>query len=369
LKGIPSTKADKVYLKRGLAALWRSESQAQIGFEPRIARMITLGGPSEFSLIEALCTDHSLPQLRGIMTRAHGDLARVDELVGELTDGGALLNRARQSDHARIPVNAREFLAPSAESRALLRPDDGWPELARLNESTVHVIGLGRTGARIATVLATSGVGRLRLTDSTLVSRRDCGLDYGFEDVGRPRDVALKERIRSLPCSGITSIGPPMDDDATVLVDPDVFDIVRARDLVYNGVPHLSVILSETSITVGPWVTPGDGPCLRCIALHRTDMDSAWPAMATQLSASSAVAGRGDDSVLSALAGAYAAGQIISALTNHTPPCSGTTISFHLPDFSTSATSWPPHPECGCIAPAPDDAVLDAAQEPAPLLA
>jgi hypothetical protein len=73
--------------------------------------------------------------------------------------------------------------------------------------------------------------------------------------------------------------------------------------------------------------------------------------MATQISTGSPVAARGEDPALAALAGSYGASQVIAALTGSTPPCAGTSIAFALPDYSTSAIHWDPHPECGCISP------------------
>ncbi|MDR1295399.1 MAG: TOMM precursor leader peptide-binding protein [Bifidobacteriaceae bacterium] len=343
-----------MHFKRGLTPLWRSEHETQIGFEPRIARRLTLNDPSEHALVAALTIEHTLPQLRGVLIRAHADPARAEAIVGELADSGVLHISPRATSRTGVPPGAREMLSPAAESRALLRDDDGWPTVAKLIESTVHVVGLGRTGARIAVTLAASGIGHLRLTDSRPVTPRDCGTDYDTHDVGKPRDAVIKARIRTIPGSRVIASGPATEDDATVLVDTDVCDIVRARDLVFHSVPHLSVVLSEISGTVGPWVTPGAGPCLRCLALHRTDEDPAWPGMATQVSVKSAVAARGEDPALAGLIGSYAAAQVVCALTGHRPPCAETTIAFHLPDYTTSAIRWTPHPECGCIAPPAD---------------
>ncbi len=50
-----------------------------------------------------------------------------------------------------------------------------------------------------------------------------------------------------------------------------------------RDVPHLPVLVSERSVSVGPLVEPGDGPCLYCVQLARLDADPAWLAVATQL--------------------------------------------------------------------------------------
>jgi bacteriocin biosynthesis cyclodehydratase domain-containing protein len=48
-------------------------------------------------------------------------------------------------------------------------------------------------------------------------------------------------------------------------------------------VPHLPIVAADRSVTVGPLVEPGSGPCLYCGQLTRTDADPAWPAIAAQL--------------------------------------------------------------------------------------
>ena len=50
--------------------------------------------------------------------------------------------------------------------------------------------------------------------------------------------------------------------------------------------------------------SPGDGPCLRCLDLHRADADPAWPALAGSAAADRAPAGRGRRHVAGVAAGA-----------------------------------------------------------------
>jgi bacteriocin biosynthesis cyclodehydratase domain-containing protein len=339
-----------VHLKPGLAPLWRGETEAQIGFDEQVATRLTLEDEREHMVLHALVADHSLAQLRGILIREHVAPQRANHIVQELTDAGVLRPPPRHGPWTSLPPAARERLAPGAETRDLLL-DDGWAPIATLARSTVHVVGLGRTGARLAAALAAAGVGSLRLTDPRSVSARDWGADYGRRHLGKPRESALREQLETLPGVCVDPPSLPSSDDAVILVDYDVCDILRARDLMYRNTPHLSVVISEVTAVVGPWVTPGVGPCLRCLALHRADEDPAWPALATQLSVASATATRGEDPVLAALAGAYAAAQVVTALTGTAPPCQATTIAFELPAYTTQAVRWQPHPDCGCLGP------------------
>ncbi len=55
------------------------------------------------------------------------------------------------------------------------------------------------------------------------------------------------------------------------------------QPLMALDVPHLWTLADEDGATVGPWVEPGAGACTRCIQLHRTDDNPAWPLLALQL--------------------------------------------------------------------------------------
>ena len=68
-----------------------------------------------------------------------------------------------------------------------------------------------------------------------------------------------------------------------VLVAPWVVGPEDAQHWLRRDVPHLPVVASDRSVTVGPFVEPGSGPCLYCGYLTRSDADPAWPAIAAQL--------------------------------------------------------------------------------------
>jgi hypothetical protein len=339
-------------LKRGLRPLWRSDFEAQIGTDQRVCLRIELEDPREHAMLAALERDHTLPQLRGILIRAGADPQRADALAGTLRRAGLLRDREAHSHQFRLPADTREMFAPAAETRAILGRGDGWEPQGRLAAATVDVYGLGRTGARIAAALACAGVGRLRLIDQRRVESRDCGSEYGAADVGQPRQAALERRIRELPggCQANPRRGAGQP-HAAILVDYEVADLLRGRELLRADIPHFAVVVGDASIECGPWVAPGRTACLRCLALRRAARDPAWPALATQRAARSAVAARGEDPALAALAGAHAAAQVIAALTGDEPACANATYDFRLPDYAVQRAEWAPHADCGCRGP------------------
>jgi hypothetical protein len=76
--------------------------------------------------------------------------------------------------------------------------------------------------------------------------------------------------------------------DVVVLVSDYVITPERAGRWMRRDIPHLPVVFGERRVRIGPLITPGKGPCVRCLHLAATDADAAWPAIATQLSGRSA---------------------------------------------------------------------------------
>lgn len=79
------------------------------------------------------------------------------------------------------------------------------------------------------------------------------------------------------------ALAAPEDAGLVVLVGDWVLAPADHTTWLNRDVPHVPVVASERSVAVGPFVEPGDGPCLYCVHLARSDADAAWPALATQL--------------------------------------------------------------------------------------
>ena len=82
---------------------------------------------------------------------------------------------------------------------------------------------------------------------------------------------------------GVGLLGAPDDAALVVLVADWVVSPADHLPWLNRDVAHVPVVVSERAVTVGPFVEPGLGPCLYCVQLARTDLDPAWPAIATQL--------------------------------------------------------------------------------------
>jgi bacteriocin biosynthesis cyclodehydratase domain-containing protein len=137
--------------------------------------------------------------------------------------------------------------------------------------------------------------------------------------------------------------------DLVVLTGEAHRDLAAAQ-LVREGVPHLYVEARETSGVVGPLVLPGRSACARCLALHRTDRDPAWAAVAAQL-ATPGAADSACEVVLATALAATAAAQVLCHLDGVEPPTVDGTIEIRLPDLRSRRRSWHVHPLCGCCWP------------------
>lgn len=203
------------------------------------------------------------------------------------------------------------------------------------------------------------------------VLARDDGLQSRDERLpGRPPLVVLdaagptaSQLARMLTDAGAEVRGglawddPALDRaEAAVLVGSYAIQPQRSARWLRRDIAHLPVVFGDAGVTVGPWVRPGAAPCLRCVDLHRTAADPAWPVMATQLHT---LPPPGEDAITSAIVAARAAALALAGIAAArgrpvTPPPVG--VSWRLlrdrADWSGAdwvSVAWEPHPECGCL--------------------
>jgi len=184
---------------------------------------------------------------------------------------------------------------------------------------TVLVVGTGLTSERVAEALAWNGI-RVRIAhDEAAAVREDCSL--------------------------------------AIIVAHFVVAPVFHGTWLRRDIPHLPVVISDTTVTIGPLVEPGRGPCLYCLLRFRSDADPAWPAIATQLHGKRSQA----DTPLVAGEAAATVSRIVQAFLtdpqslvdppSFVDPQSGgftAALSLDVDSGATSAQSVLPHPLCGC---------------------
>ncbi|ROP46032.1 bacteriocin biosynthesis cyclodehydratase domain-containing protein [Pseudokineococcus lusitanus] len=368
-------------IRPGLPLLWRAVGTVQVGDDPAVAVLLERLDAADEALLDDLVAGAGRDVLRARAPGRGSTAERVDHLLG-LLDGAGVLEE-RSAAPPPVPATAAE-----ARAAGLVRGGDGWAALGRRAAVAVRVVGAGRTGTAVAAGLLEAGVGDVVLEDAPRrrVRRDDVAVGgHRAVDVGRGRATSAAV----LPGGWAAALGrPPAQGVArpealVVLVADGVVAPAGPAALLREDRPHLPVGLRPASAVVGPLVRPGRGPCSRCVALHRTDRDPSWPAVAAQL-AHPARARDGEDAALARLVAAVTVVVVLGALDvgaldpaapgpdgdAPAPPWSpgrdGTTpgLTWDVavrPYPLTTARRWTPHPACGCTA---VPAVRDEAPRP-----
>ncbi|GLY27874.1 ThiF family adenylyltransferase [Kineosporia sp. NBRC 101731] len=347
----------RIRLKPGFRRAWRDPATLQIGLSRRRGTVITGLTLQDIPLVEALHhgIDTSVPGSLSV----HGDPERGGHLITLLRDCGVLVSSGPGlPDPARLG-RAGARLAPDAAVWSVVHPHcgDGWQLLTARADRQVVVRGAGRLGSSIAATLAAAGVGTVVVQDPGRVTAADLApAGAGLPDLGRPRVAVGQDLVRragghspqpdTRGTRGTRPAARHTEPDLVVLVDHGTADAARADTLMSADVSHLSVVVGEDGVVVGPLVLPGTSPCLRCLDLHRTDRDPAWPALAGQLRAQGETP---QESASSALAAGLVSLQVLAHLDGVAEPAAvGATLEVELPDGLVARRPWPVHPGCGC---------------------
>jgi hypothetical protein len=187
------------------------------------------------------------------------------------------------------------------------------------------------------------------------------------------------DRIANLLGAEGVRVSIVREEHSAETVEPDVAVIVAHFVLapwqlsfwLRRDVPQLPVVFSDTGVSVGPVLTPGRGPCLYCLELHRTDADAAWPALATQLLGRR---GYAETTLRSTEAATLATRRVLAALGDEhaAPDPAGADRGFVVLGVNGRSTRPVPerHDDCLCSAEAlqgiGSDTEPSSAQSPAP---
>lgn len=344
-------------LKPGLLLVWRDRDTLQIGIDPR--RAVALTGMSDARWVISLL-DGSRDRAQVIAAAGdRGIPAQLTDRVLTLLAAGGALDDFPAGTYRALPLQLRARLAPELATASLAHGDgDGGARiLARRQAACVIVHGSGRLGEGIADLLAASGIGHVGSADT---ARREAA------GPGRDRDVSGPAREADAPAPGQAgrpasparrgrSSGSARTRAPARATRPDLAVLTGtpgpewAAGLMRDQIPHLAASAGEAIGVVGPLVTPARSACLRCLDLHRTDRDPAWPLILAQL------AGRQPDPLacdapLAAAVAAQAAAQAIAFIDR--PAAVGAvlngTLELVLPAWQWRRRTWQPHRDCSC---------------------
>ncbi|WP_051198461.1 hypothetical protein [Gordonia shandongensis] len=139
-----------------------------------------------------------------------------------------------------------------------------------------------------------------------------------------------------------------------VVTDQPVADPAIWAPLMAAGAPHLSVHVCEGDGIVGPLVLPGSTGCLRCIDLHRADLDPEWPVLAAALQGVAGGAATATVSGTVALAHAQIVeiteGAAASAADSVPPRLIGHVLRLRHRPTRLESLPAPAHRRCSCTA-------------------
>lgn len=282
------------------------------GLSPQEVELLCeLGDPRSSGAVE------SAAQRSGVSPSRLGELLTALDRHGVLVHGGSapdstLADMPALRSPLAPPASAADAVPWAARAAALARAyrleDDGTDLLAARGLRRVQVVGRGRLADLLADHLRRSGVGQV--------------------EVSTELDPAVAPHLGVLLAHGALA--------------PQV-----ARQWQSSGVAHLPLIVREHSVSLGPLVVPGHGPCLGCLDLHRRDRDQAWPGLAAQLVDD--LSGSRTDPVLAA-AGAGLAAMVAQAHLDGAQQPGGICWEVRLPWPEVLTRVWTRHPRCRCHA-------------------
>jgi len=121
----------------------------------------------------------------------------------------------------------------------------------------------------------------------------------------------------------------------------------RHRFWLRRDIPHLPVVFSDREVRIGPLVTPGRGPCLHCLDLTLTDIDAAWPRIASQLQGREAPT---ETTRLSIDVSGRTAAYVQQFLSDHRSPLFARSLALDERSGALTLLAHRAHASCGCRA-------------------
>jgi bacteriocin biosynthesis cyclodehydratase domain-containing protein len=342
-------------LKPALPRLWRDPTTLQLGLDPQRALLLSGVDVADLAVLDLLDGRRPMDDVVELARRRGHDAGRVRELVDVLLDAAALDDAAATSDAGSRTIHpvspaAGSTLEPDLLSLSLLHrtPGAATRVMRARRATTVEVLGAGRVGATVASLLAAAGIGHLDIDDDGPLRTADVA-PGGLRGAGGTSASRGAETRRLLSAVTTTRDRPASSPPAvsvlaptTALLAPELLSRTRDR-------PHLPVLVRETTAVVGPLVVPGRTPCCRCVELARGDRDPGWPSLSAQLLGSPRRI-EPCDVVLATLAASLAAAQLLSFLDapDAQPPVLGAVLEIGLADLRLRRRTVRPYPGCGC---------------------
>lgn len=315
--------------------LYRAPGTVQLGLCPQTGIVLTGLTDAEMTLLTLLDGSRDLRMLRRWGRRMRIDPGRVNDLLDQLAAHGLLREGSavaqpggpdgagRDAGHG---VDGADAEAQAVRMRHRL-PTHGRDLVKQRADRVVIVDGHGN--------LATAVAGTLR--------------DGGYGHVSAGALAAAGEDLRRRGADLYASHRQP-DPDLVVLVAANALDDGEVQPWRDSRAALLPVVTNGATVEVGP-ILGADGPCARCLDLHRADRDPAWPELLAQLTAP-----RTDEpppATVSSAVAALAAGSAATLAADYldlqlVQPGLAFEVRPEAPYLLRRR--WGPHPRCSCPA-------------------
>lgn len=258
-------------------------------------------------------------------------------------------------DPFRLPGALGATLIPDVNAFSVAYGAPAGHVVRSRSTTTVRLVGLGRCGQTIASLLAASGVGALQLHDDLPVQPGDVGTGpLRLADLGKPRTVALAHRLEAAwPRTRLAHWTPGPDGlglgaQAIVVTACDALPDHLLEYLVATRIPHLPVVFGPAWARIGPLVIPGLTACLDC-AQPAPGLEVAGPRSAGRPRGASSTA----ELALSVTAAGLAALQVMMLLDGvNVPSAADAVLTVDLATGGVHRVPVEPRPGCTCMIPA-----------------
>lgn len=344
----PASMPGRPVLKPALRPLWRGPDTLQLGLDPRHAVVLSGLGPGERQLLALLDGSRDLDSLLTELGEIGTDLGAAERFLDLLLTVGAL---DEAPPFPAAPAALRR-LEPDRLALSLRHPEPGAADraLARRRAAVVAVHGCGRVGASVAALLAAAGVGRLVCRDARPVRPTDLAPAGIVNGSAVSRAAAAVARLRRSGSGVAATTDDELANVAVVASDGAMLAPEIARAV--RHLPHLLVTVRENSAAIGPFVLPGQTPCLRCLELTRADRDPQWPTLAAQM-VTGLRAVEACDIALATTAASIATMHVLTWIDgdgSELPVSAGGVLDVDVSGSRMRRRSLVRHPACGCIA-------------------
>ncbi len=304
-------------LKQYFQVFHRGDSSVQLGVTGDSGGVLVAGlEPAEIAFLQRLDGTASLERLADQARAAGIPSERWDALVRHLETSGVLVTAPTDRAWlAQLPGPWRDLLASDAATLAVAYggSSDAVSTVCARRRQRVVVCGAEGLAFSLAGALRGDGIGVVEVTpDSRGV------LDH------RP--------------------------DLVVVAAHGALDTQSLTPLTRHGIPHLPLVVDGPRIVVGPLAAHDPAaPCARCLDLHRTDRDPAWPMILAQVL--HAPRGHGGQPAVSGESSLVRCGTAIAVMFAQTFLAgqaipTGVSLEVSLPFPVTVTRRWSVHPRC-----------------------